>query len=383
MTLRRHHRKHFLAGAILAALLAGCAQQGPAASSAAPGAAAASAQVQRQALAKGLYELAYSARQNALFVASAGGFGEGADPSKVLRLDPATLAVQAEIALPSRGFGVVLDDAAGRLYVGSTTDAAIAVIDTASNKVVGTVQLAQKARDKEGRERYPHGFREMALDGANHRLYLPGLSPEGSALYVVDTRALAVEKVLPGFGTMATGVALDAARGRLFVSNLGGEVYTVDTRSLQTVKRYDGGGDQLLNLAYDAATNRLFATDQGHPIIAERRSKAQPSYQPRPGNRVLVLDADNGALIRAIPTDEGPIALKLDAPRKRLYVTNRGGGSVTVFDSESYQQLRSVALPSHPNSLAQDERRNVLYVSVKNGEKDPKGSAESVARVAF
>ena len=64
-------------------------------------------------------------------------------------------------------------------------------------------------------------------------------------------------------------------------------------------------------------------------------------------------------------------------------MTNRGAGNVQVFDSRSQALLRTIALPTHPNSLALDAQRNVLYVSVKNGEKDPKDSPESVARVQF
>ncbi len=368
----------------IAAALAGCAQQAasPAATSGANATSArTAADVQRKALAKGLYELTYSARQNAVFVVSSGGFGADADPAKVLRLDPATLAVQAEIALPVKGFGAVLDDAGNRLYVGSTTDAAVLVIDTSTNQVLQTVQLANKAKNKEGKEVYPHGFRQLVLDTAAQRLYLPGLSMEDSALYAVNTRTLALDKVVPGFGPLATGAALDAARSRLFVSNMLGEVLTVDTRSLQIAKRYDGGGDQLLNLEYDSSTNQLLAVDQGHERIIEGRKKLQPGYQPRPGNRLLVLDADSGTLVRSVPTGEGPVALRLDPQHQRVYVTNRGAGSVTVFDSRSHALLRTIALPTHPNSLALDNQHNALYVTVKNGEKDPKGSNESVARV--
>ncbi len=57
-------------------------------------AASATAAVQRQAVAKGLYELAYSPKQNAVFVASSGGFGDDAGPAQVLRLNPSTLAVE-------------------------------------------------------------------------------------------------------------------------------------------------------------------------------------------------------------------------------------------------------------------------------------------------
>ena len=377
----------------LAAALAGCAQQTSAPAAGAPKAATGqpqTAQVKRQALAQGLYELAYSARQQAVFVASAGGRGEGAAPSKILRLDPATLAVQAEIPLERKGFGIVLDDAANRLYVGNTNDGAITVIDTATNRVVGVAQLAQKAKvtgpDGKEAERYPHNFREMVVDSANHRLYAPGLTFQDSALYVVDTRTLKVEKVIPGFGFVATGVALDAKGGKLYVSNSQGQLFTVNTRTLAVSRTETTAGDQLLNLVYDQGAKRVLATDQGMEIMDGMRAKAGglASYQRRgAGNQVLALDPATGKALARLPTGEGPVALLLDEPRQRLYVTNRGAGTVTVFDSRNSVLLQTIALPTHPNSLALDARRNVLYVSVKNGEKDPQGSDESVARIQF
>ena len=376
----------------LAAALAGCAQQAsaPMAADTAKATIARPAEVQRQALAQGLYELAYSARQNAVFVASSGGFGEGAVPSRVLRLHPDTLAVQAEIALERRGFGVTLDDAANRLYVGNTNDSAITVIDTATNQVIGVVQLAQKARvtgpDGKEAERYPHNFRELVLDPANHRLYAPGLTFKDSALYVVDTRSLTVEKVLPGFGFVATGVTLDARAGKLYVSNAQGQLFTVDTGSLAVSKVETAAGDQLLNLVWDARGRRVLATDQGLELFDGMRAKAGglADYQRRgTGNQVVALDPATGKALATLPTDEGPVALLLDEQRQRLYVTNRGAGTLSVFDSRGDALLQTVALPTHPNSLALDAKRNVLYVTVKNGEKDPKGGNESVARIQF
>jgi DNA-binding beta-propeller fold protein YncE len=96
---------------------------------------------------------------------------------------------------------------------------------------------------------------------------------------------------------------------------------------------------------------------------------------------VLVLDRSSGAELASIPTDAGPLGILLDAPRKRLYVTNREAGSVTAYDSDSYQQVASWSVPTHPNSLALDTKNNVLYVSIKNGEGDPKGAEEAVARI--
>lgn len=341
------------------------------------------AQVQRAAVAPSLYELAYSARQNAVFVASSGGFGDGAGPSKLLRLDPKTLAVQAETVLPLRGFGVALDDAANRLYVGNTTEGSVTVVDTATNQVLKTVALMDKVKGADGKEKFPHHFRELVLDPANGRLYAPGLSSDGSALYVMDTRRLALEKVVPDLGAIATGIALDAANQRLFVSNLRGGLVEIDTRTLAITKRHTPGADQMLNLAFDAQSKRLYGTDQGLASISERRQKAEPGFVPTPGNRVVVLDAATARITASLPTGEGPIAPLLDAPRQRLYVSNRGGGSVSVFDTASQQLLQTITLPSHPNSLALDSRNNVLYVTVKNGRNDAKGSNEAVVRIAL
>ena len=370
--------------AVLAATaITACGTAAPVATQSAPYLAVQGPQIQRAAVAPSLYELAYSARQNAVFVASSGGFGDGAGPSKLLRLDPKTLAVQAEIALPLRGFGVALDDAANRLYVGNTTEGSVTVVDTATNQVVKTVALMEKIRAADGKEKFPHHLRELVLDPANGRLYAPGLSSDGSVLYVMNTRTLALEKVVPGLGAVATGIALDAVNHRLFVSNLRGGLVEVDTRTLAITKSHTPGADQVLNLAYDAQARRLYGTDQGLASISERRQKAEPGFVPTPGNRVVVLDAATARITASLPTGDGPIAPLLDAPRQRLYVSNRGGASVSVFDTASQQLLQTIALPSHPNSLALDSRNNVLYVTVKNGRNDTKGSNESVVRIGL
>jgi DNA-binding beta-propeller fold protein YncE len=379
----------------LAAALAGCAQQ-PTAPKAAAAAAADQAtksqkvDVQRQALARGLYELAYSPRLNAVFVASSGGFGPDAAPSKVLRLNPQTLAVEAEIPLERKGFGVTLDDAGGRLYVGNTVDLSVTVVDVVNNRVVGVVQLEQKvkAKDKDGKdvERYPRDLRELAVDPANKRLFLQGHGgANGSVLYVVNTETLQVEKTLPGLGNAkAPGLAFDAAGQRLFVTNLLGELLTISTRTLEITQRVKTEAEQPLNIAFDPASQRLFVTDQGLENIRNFQTKSIPGFQSRhPGNRVVVLDANSGKQVATIPTDAGPMGILLDAPRNRLYVTNRAAGNVAVFDSRSHARLQTIELPTHPNSLALDAQRNVLYVSVKNGEKDPKDASESVARLKF
>ena len=127
-------KSHALLPLALAAALAGCAQQAsaPAAASAPKAAASQAAAVSRQALAQGLYEIVYSAKQDAVFVTSAGGRGEGTAPAKILRLHPETLAVQAEILMERKGFGLAVDDANNRLYIGNTNDGAVTAVGAAA-----------------------------------------------------------------------------------------------------------------------------------------------------------------------------------------------------------------------------------------------------------
>lgn len=339
--------------------------------------------VQRQAVAQGLYELAYSPSQKAVFVASSGGFGDNAGPSQVLRLDPATLAVQIRIPLERKAFGVVLDDAHNRLYVGNTVDTSVTVVDTAQNKAIGTVQLMEKKVGKDGKASYTHDLRELVVDSAANRLYVTGHSGEGSVLFVVDTTTLKLIDTIPGLGkAKAPGLALDAANKRVYTSNLLADLVVVGTDAKKVVAEHKIAAEQPMNIALDPDGKRLFVTDQGSEMLRNYMTKSSEGFTSKhPGQRVLVLDRNTGKELASIPTDAGPLGILLDAPRKRLYVTNREAGTVTAFDSNSYQKVATYEVPTHPNSLALDAKNNVLYVSIKNGEKDAKGSEESIARI--
>ncbi|WP_340572501.1 YncE family protein [Stenotrophomonas sp. G106K1] len=341
--------------------------------------------VQRQAVAQGLYELAYSPKQNAVFVASSGGFGDNAGAAQVLRLNPTTLAVETRIPLERKAFGVVLDDAHNRLYVGNTVDLSVTVVDTAQNKAIGTVQLMEKKTGKDGKAAYTHDLRELVVDSAANRLYVTGHSSQpdvSSVLFVIDATTLKVINTIPGLGNAkAPGLALDAANKRVYTSNLLADLVVVGTDSNKVEAQHRIAAEQPMNIALDPAGKRLFVTDQGSEMLRGYQAKSSGLVSKHPGQRVLVLDRSNGKELASIPTDAGPLGILLDAPRKRLYVTNREAGTVTAYNSDSYQKVATYAVPTHPNSLALDAKNNVLYVSIKNGEKDAKGSEESVARI--
>ena len=401
----------------VAAALSGCAATQDAAQSAVSSvkSLAGQAQVTRQAVAPALYEVAYSPSQDVVYVVSAGGFGPDAPASKVLRLDPKTLAVKGEIPLSVNGFGLVLDDAAHRLYITDTRAGSLTVLDVASDTVVGTVALneapdavssqkpakaSQAARSgktsRAGKTAKPAGednkdgmykYREVVLDRMHNRLYLPGMSLEAGSdgvLKVVDAHTLKVQKVVPGLGFGTTGIALDETAGKLYVSNLVGQLFVVDTGTLAVTGKFEVAADQLLNLAVDRAAGQVLAVDQGMARLDEKRQQDGIAYTPRgKGNQVVAIDPANGQVTRNIAVGTQPVALLLDAERNRLYVSNRDSGNVSIIDARTGHLLKSVDLQRHPNSLTLNPKTGEVYVTIKNARDAARGSNESVARIQY
>ncbi|EHL98819.1 hypothetical protein HMPREF9946_03463 [Acetobacteraceae bacterium AT-5844] len=332
-----------------------------------------------------LYEIVHSPKQNALFVASAGGFAPGAPPPRVFRLDPTTLAVQAEIALPVWGFGLALDEEAGRLYVGHAVHASISIIDVASNAVLTTIQLAEMVEQPDGKKAPPYGLRRLVLDASRGRLYLPGLGMKDGVLYVVDTRRAALDRTVTGIGPAAMGIALPPSGDRIFISTLAGKLVTVDAEKLEVVRETEAGGaEQPLKLDWDPTNNRLLAVDQGLEGIRRMQQRASPGFVSRnPGNRVVALEPETGRLLAEAPVPAGPVTLLADPKRGALYVACRGGGTLTTLALDSLAKRSELPLPVHPNSFALDDAGNTLFVTVKAEGRDGAWDPEAVARFSL
>ena len=117
--------------------------------------------VERVTLAEGLYQVAFSARHNTVYVAAAGNFEEGSPPSAIYFLDPQTLAVKGHLPLERKAFALTLDDAADRLR---------------RRQCCGQLDYRYRHREKDRTEHRPTGQKsethrpERQRDGAVHPL---------------------------------------------------------------------------------------------------------------------------------------------------------------------------------------------------------------------
>ena len=326
--------------------------------------------MQETVRAPALYQLASSARQKAVFVASAGDMrNPPAHPSFIFRVDPGTLAVQARIPMDLKAYGLKLDDAADRLYVGHASEAAVTVLDTRSNQVVGRVELVDRTTMAEA-PRQPGGgysIRYITLDARHHRIYVMGQSWKlENTLHVVDTNTLKVTHRLEGFGTIKVmGTAVDSQRQRLFASSLTPEFFIVDTEKMAIVSRTGLRSEQALSLLYQPTGNRVLAVDHGGGIRYWQEKTVPGFRSTNPGNEIVALDARTGEEIRHVPAAEGPLEMLLDEKRKRLFVTHHEAGKISIYQSDTLELQHVIDVPPKPNSLAFDETGNVLFVTVK------------------
>ncbi|KAF6682032.1 YncE family protein [Pantoea sp. EKM20T] len=315
-----------------------------------------------QAVGKGVYELAVSPKDNALFVATAQ--NSSGDGGTVFRLDPATLAVQQSINTELKSFGAAINPQTNVLYIGNTVNGSVTAIDASSGKVLNTLVLDSRKRSETVRPLQP---RQVAVDAKTNRVYITGLGPQ-SVVWVVDGSTLKLVSTIPNTGKMGTGLAVDSDVQKVYVTNGDGELVTINARTNAIEKKQKIDGDKehfFLNIALDTRGQRAFLTDS---------KQAQ----------VLVVDLRNQQVIQRIDVPES-LAVLFNGERDELYVTHRKAGEVSIIDASSYKVKRTVKTPALPNSLALSADGKVLYVSVKQpgSRKAPPKNPDSVMRIAL
>lgn len=151
--------------------------------------------------------------------------------------------------------------------------------------------------------------------------------------------ALAQQPVLVAEGTIALPntsgridhLAVDLARGHLFVAELGnGTVDVVDLATRKPIHRITGLKEPQ-GIAYEPKNDLVAVASAGDGTV---RLYSGKDFTPH-GMIRLGEDADN---------------VRVD-PRNGLLVVGYGNGALAVIDTAKAQKLRDIALPGHPESF--------------------------------
>lgn len=350
-----------LTAAIIAAIsLTAC--QAPAQKAEVPAAAVkpVNSQLTQRVLGDGLYELAYSPAENALYVASAQGF-KNVNGGMIYRLDPVTLETQAETHTDLKNFGMAMEEEGRVFYTTNSLDGGVSQVDAQSGKVQKRLMLGGK-KDKDGDV---PGAREMLLQG--DELYVGRVADPGF-ISVVDTKTFTLKTTIKNAGKWVTGLIYSPVTERVYAANGAGEILVINPRTYKIEQRWTAGDGKeylFLNMAEDPSTGRLFVTDDSK------------------GKATLVFDEHTGKVIKRLPGDA--LGIKFNSKRNEIYISQRESKKVLQLDATTYAVKNSWSFDTNPNSLHVSADGQTLYVSLKQAFNDDSSTQgkDSVARIAL
>lgn len=298
----------------------------------------------RKAVGKGVYEMAISQQENALWVATSQ--SRKIDKGGVVyRLDPLTLEATQIIHSDLKPFGATINNQMQTLWFGNTTNGTVTAVDGKTGDVKGRVVLDSRQRSETVKPLQP---RELAVDDKTNTLFVTGVGKE-SVVWVIDGATQKLKATISGTGNRATALALDTDAQRLYTVSAEGELVTIDTTKNSILSRQklvdDGKEHAFLNIALDTANHRAYITDFSQP-------------------EMLVVDYRDGKVLNKIAVPES-LAVKFNPTRNEVYVTHRKAGQVSVIDAKTNKVVKTFDTPTYPNSLALSADGKTLYVSVK------------------
>lgn len=308
-------------------------------------------------LVQGLYQVAYSDKNDSLFVTAAIG-RPPVKESSLLKVNPKTLEIEARVdaALDqSRDdghrmavYGVGLDDEKGTVWTTNTRQGAVAVYKQDDLSLVKQFDagVAGHARD-------------VLVHAAAGKAYVS--MPMANKLAVFDTNKLEhlkdieIESLARGgkFGTYS--LALDAKGNKLYtVSGSSNEAAVIDTTTdtVEKVIALDGVRGAI-GVAVDPSSKRLFVAAQG-------------------SDNVIIVDLESGKTLHNVAVGAGALNVAFDAATGNAYIANRGAGTVTVVDTDG-QIVANLPGGTLPNHVVSDDKGTVYVVNKSRGKEDPQG----------
>jgi YVTN family beta-propeller protein len=205
--------------------------------------------------------------------------------------------------------------AAPKAYVGLFKDNAIAVLDTGTNRVQGTIPVPQG----------PHGI-VITPDG--RKVYVS--SDGASAVSVIDTQTDKVVRSIE-VGANPHGLAISSDGREVLVSAFGtNQALLIDTSTDQIVQR----------LPVPMPHNSVLSPD-GH--------RAYVGSQQQGATAVVILDLVQGTQVGTIPLDKTPRGLALSPDAQQLYVTVAGADAVQVVDLASQHVVGQIPVGASPH----------------------------------
>lgn len=222
------------------------------------------------------------------------------------------------VTLPGRGADWALGKSGALLYVTVPDRSAVAVVDTAARRLVGTVPTGETSRPT-----------RLALDPDGRYVWV-GL--DGSAaVAVIDTGTSRLAATVPvGAGRHAVAFTSDG-RFAYVTSSAAGTVSAIDAKRLARIADLDVGKTPVA-VAYSRASRLVYVAAADDTAIS-------------------VIDPAKQRVVRTVPTRRGVVALRFEPEGRFGFVVNQVESTVSVLDAATNAIIGSAEVVKGPDQV--------------------------------
>jgi len=275
-------------------------------------------------------------------------------------LDTAENRVIGTIAVPPGPHGLVVTPDGRKVYVSSDGASTVSVIDTATDKVVAQIEVGANphglAMSRDGRSVLVSGFgtnQAVLVDTATDRVvgsvpvpqpHNAAIAPDGRIAYVASQaqNSLALVAVDLTTRTVVARVPLDKTPRALDFSPDGTRLYFT-VAGAAAVQVLDPATRQVV------AQIPVGASPHFSPFTADGRLALVVAQGP---GELQLVDPAAGALAGEVSVGKAPHWVAATADGRIAYVTNEGSNDVSVVDLAGRRVVATVAVGNAPRKVA-------------------------------
>jgi DNA-binding beta-propeller fold protein YncE len=295
-------------------------------------------QVTTAKLTKGLYQSAYSERNDVLWVTAAVGRPPVTE-SHLLKVDPRTLAVRADVTPPVTDaatgaveavYGVAVDDEHNTVWTTNTRNNTVSVYSQRTGEHLASLPNVSHAR-------------ELIVDEKHNTVWASAFGD--GTLVAFDTKTLKEKERVTVEGAGPTGLTVNEKTGALYAADL--------------------NNDRLIELRRGVTTPRFLPAGDG-PISVSLSKNGRTAYTADQTSGTLsVIDLRKGVVTKSVATGAGALSVATDERSGDALVVNRTDATITRVDPRRGAVEETVATGANPNHV--EVADGTAYVVDKSG----------------
>lgn len=308
----------------------------------------------------GLYQSAYSERNDTLWVTAAIGRPPIRD-SELLKIDPETLEVLERYTPPTLGsgaderleavYGVAVDDATNTVWVTATRENAVAVYSQANGEHLATIDGVAHSRD-------------VVVDSERGYAYVSE-AEFGGGIAKIDTSTYELVETIPlkaETQPMSLELVSDEDTSLLYTTDLAsGDVFTIDNLAKSWTSFSTGkSGASASGISVDPERQRAYIANQGT-------------------SDVTVVDLATESVIREVAGPEGTLNTAYDTENDLAYATVFWGNTLNVIDGASGENIANLPVGIHPNDVTVAD--GAAYVTGRAASYGGDGSRDKIWKI--